>query len=146
MQTAKALGLAEEEIFNQPMMPEFRGKLDFKRALLYEGTIAEWYASSCTEERTGHWAGQWFRALTAHYGLSEEEAVYFSTHHEADLVEHEQGVMGHGKFNRIVLQRLIEDGLAEERFTYGMEYCALASVHLHALLLNSCMNTPQGNE
>ena len=134
MQTAEALGLKEEEVLDQPMLSEFRAKIDFMRSLLYEGTAAEWYAGLATEENIGHWAGYWFEALTTHYGLSEEQAVYFSTHHEADLKEHEEGVMAHGKFNRLVLQRLLETGMAEERPTFGMEYCILTSVDLHAVM------------
>ena len=41
LQTAKALGLTEEEIFDQPMLSDFRGKIDFLRGILYEGTVAE---------------------------------------------------------------------------------------------------------
>lgn len=134
MQTAKALGLTEEEVVCQPMLSEFRAKIDFMRSLLYEGTPAEWYAGIVTEESIGHWAASWFEALTTHYGLMREQAVYFSTHHEADLEEHEEGVMAHGKFNRTVLQRLLEDGMAHERPTFGMEYCALTSVDLHAVM------------
>jgi len=134
MQTAEALGLKEDEVFTEPMLSEFRAKIDFMRSILYDGTPAEWYASIVTEESIGHWAKYWFDALTTHYGLSAAQAVYFSTHHEADLAEHEEGVMAHGKFNRTVLQRLLEDGMAEERPTYGMEYCALTSVDLHAVM------------
>jgi len=53
------------------------------------------------------------------------------------LAEHEEGVMAHGSFNRAVLQRLLEDGMAEERLGYGMEYCALTSVELHAQMLRA---------
>ncbi len=134
METAKALGLTEEQVFTEPLLSEFRAKIDFMRSLLYEGTAAEWYSATVTEERIGYWAGDWFKALTTHYGFSREQAVYFSTHHEADLEEHEAGVMGHGTFNRMVLQRLLEDGMAEERLTYGIEYCALTSVDLHAVM------------
>ena len=140
VRTARALGLTEEEIFTQPLLAEFRGKLDFKRGLLYEGTAAEWYAGSATEECVGHFSGEWFKALTTHYGVSKEDAIYFSTHHEADLAEHEGGVMGHGSFNRLVLQRLLEDGMAEERPNYGLEYCAFALVDLHGLLLRACLD------
>src|SRR5712692_3137469 len=87
MQTAKALGLTEDEIFTQPLLSEFRAKIDFMRSVMYEGTAAEWYSCVTTEERIGHWAGDWFKALTTQYGLSKDQATYFSTHHEADLEE-----------------------------------------------------------
>ncbi len=134
MQTAQALGLKEEEILRQPMLPEARGVLDFKRGLLWEGTVAEWWFSMLTEEPIGHWAATWFKALTSHYGFDREQAIYFSTHEEADLKEHEAGVMGHGSFNRLVLQRILEDGYADVREGYSVDYCALASVDLYGLM------------
>jgi len=75
-----------------------------------------------------------------HYGFTRDQAIYFATHYEADLEEHEEGVMGHGQFNRTVLQRLLEDGIAEERPTYGMEYCAMTSVDLHAVMQKTAMD------
>jgi pyrroloquinoline quinone (PQQ) biosynthesis protein C len=134
LQTAEALGLTEEEILRQPMLPGARAILDFKRALLWEGTVAEWWFSMLTEEPIGHWARAWFKALTTHYGFTREQAVYFSTHEEADLKEHDEGVMGHGSFNRMVIQRILEDGYADVRAGYTLEYCALASVDLYGIM------------
>ena len=88
LKTAAALGIAEEEIFLSPMLAEFRAKIDFKRAILWEGTVAEFYAAGATEEQTGYWSADFFKALTTHYGLTAQQAVYFSTHEEADLKEH----------------------------------------------------------
>jgi len=48
LQTAKAFGLTEEEVFSSPMLSEFRAKIDFMRSIVYEGTAAEWYASVTT--------------------------------------------------------------------------------------------------
>ncbi len=121
----------------QPLLPMFRGKIDFIRSLLYEGTVAEWWSSICTEEMIGHWSKDFRTALTQKYGFSDQEATYFGTHEEADLAEHEEGVMAHGSFNRAVLRRLLEDGMAEERPGYGMEYCARTSVDLHAQMLRA---------
>jgi hypothetical protein len=77
--------------------------------------------------------------LTAHYGLSREQAVYFSTHEEADLEEHD-GVMGHGSFRRLVLQRLFEDGMAIARPGYNLEYCGLTAVDLHGVCLQAALD------
>jgi len=139
LETAKAFGLAEEEIFTQPMLSEFRAKIDFVRGMLYEGTTAEWYGCITTEEQIGHWSAACYKALTTHYGFNRQMATYFATHVEADLDEHEEGVMGHGSFNRLALQRLIESGMADERPTYGVEYCAMTSVDLHGVMLRSAM-------
>lgn len=134
LQTAKAFGLTENEILRQPMLPGTRAILDFKRALLWEGTVAEWWFSMLTEEPIGYWARAWFKALTAHYGFTREQAIYFSTHEEADLKEHDEGVMGHGSFNRMVMQRILEDGYADVREGYNLEYCAFAAVDLYGLM------------
>jgi pyrroloquinoline quinone (PQQ) biosynthesis protein C len=134
LQTAEAFGLSQEEVLRDPMLPEARAILDFKRALLWEGTVAEWWFSMLTEEPIGHWAAAWFKALTTHYGFSRQQAVYFSTHEEADLKEHDDGVMGHGSFNRMVMQRILEDGYADTREGYSLEYCAIASVDLYGVM------------
>jgi len=140
LETAKALGIADDEIFLSPMLAEFRAKIDFKRSILWEGTVAEFYAAGATEEQTGYWSADFFKALTRHYGLSAEEAIYFSTHEEADLKEHADGVMGHGSFRRLVLQRLLEDGMAEARPGYSLEYCGLTAVDLHGVILQAALN------
>ncbi len=139
LQTAQAFGLTEEEIFNQPMISEFRAKIDFMRSILYEGPPAEWYGCVTTEEQIGHWSRACYKALTEHYGFTREQATYFATHYEADLADHEEGVMGHGSFNRLVLQRLLEMGMADERHTYGVEYCAMTSVDLHGVMQRSAL-------
>jgi len=139
LETARALGIEEDEIFLAPMLGEFRAKLDFKKSILWEGTVAEFYAAGATEEQTGHWSGDFFRAVTGRYGLTREQAIYFSTHEEADLKEHE-GVMGHGSFRRMVLQRLFEDGMAAVRPGYSLEYCGLTAVDLHGVCLQAALD------
>jgi pyrroloquinoline quinone (PQQ) biosynthesis protein C len=139
METAKAFGLTEEEVFTSSMLSEFRGKIDFMRGIVYEGTAAEWYAAVTTEEQIGHWSAACYKALTTHYGFDRDKATYFATHVEADLEVHEEGVMGHASFNRMALKRLLETGMAEERPTYGLEYCAMTSVDLHGAMLRSAL-------
>ncbi len=133
IETAEAFGLTKEEILCEPMLPEARAILDFKRSLLWEGTVAEWWFSMLTEEPIGHWSALWFKILTTRYGFTRRQAIYFSTHREADLEEHNQ-VMGHGSFNRLVMQRILEDGYADTRAGYTLEYCALASVDLYGVM------------
>jgi pyrroloquinoline quinone (PQQ) biosynthesis protein C len=139
VETAKALGITEDELFVSPMLAEFRAKIDYFRAIVWEGTVAEFYAAGATEEQFGHWAGEVFTALTTHYGLTPQQAVYFSLHEEADTREHEGGIMGHGSFRRMVLQRLLEDG-ADVRPGYTLEYCALSSIDLHGVILEAALN------
>jgi pyrroloquinoline quinone (PQQ) biosynthesis protein C len=139
LETAQALGITDDEIFLAPMLAEFRAKIDFKRSVLWEGTVAEFYAAGATEEQTGYWSADFYKALTTHYGLTPRQAVYFSTHEEADLMEHE-GVMGHGSFRRMVLQRLLEDGMADVRPGYSLEYCGETAVDLHGVILQAALN------
>jgi pyrroloquinoline quinone (PQQ) biosynthesis protein C len=134
LQTAEALGLTKDQILRKPMLPEARAILDFKRCLFWEGTVAEWWFSMLTEEPIGHWAASWFKTLTTQYGFTPQQAVYFSTHEEADLKEHDDGVMGHGSFNRMVMQCILEDGYADTREGYTLEYCALAAVDLYGVM------------
>jgi len=145
LETAKALGISEDEVFLSPMLAQFRAHLDFKRAIVWEGTAAEFYAAGATEEQFGYWSAEFFRALTTHYGLTKQEAVYFSTHEEADLKEHD-GVMGHGSFRRLVLQRLLEDGMADVRPGYSLEYCGMTSVDLYGVMLDAVLKAAQRGE
>ena len=145
LQTAKALGLTEEEILTCRMLPLCRGKLDFYRMLIYEGTVAEFWSAVSGEEMIGIWSAAWFEALTKRYKLSADQAIYFSTHHEADLHEHEEGVMGHGELNRVVLQRLFERGEVVERVGYGIEYSAFTIVDLHAAMQDAAWAAARGN-
>src|SRR5437867_7743219 len=142
VETAKAFGISEDEVFVSPMLAEFRAKIDYFRAIVWEGTVAEFYAAGATEEQFGYWAGEVFNALTRHYGLTAKEAVYFSLHEEADTREHEDGIMGHGSFRRIVLQRLLEDG-AEVRPGYTLEYCALTAIDLHGVVLQAALHAAE---
>lgn len=96
-----------------------------------------------TEEQTGYWSADFFKALTTHYGLTREQAVYFSTHEEADLKEHDGGVMGHGSFRRMVLQRLLEDGMADARPGYSLEYCGMTAVDLHRVILQAALDAAE---
>src|SRR5262245_65499479 len=87
-----------------------------------------------TDEPIGHCAATWFKTLTTKYGFNPQQATYFSTHEEADLKEHDDGVMGHGSFNRMVMQRILEDGYADTREGYNLEYFARATVDLYRVM------------
>jgi hypothetical protein len=43
-ENCRGVGDRRDEIFLSPMLAEFRAKIDFKRAILWEGTVAEFYA------------------------------------------------------------------------------------------------------
>src|SRR6201988_3276603 len=49
VETAKALGIGEDEVFLSPMLAEFRAKIDYFRAIVWEGTGAEFYAAGAAE-------------------------------------------------------------------------------------------------
>jgi pyrroloquinoline quinone (PQQ) biosynthesis protein C len=138
-ETAAALDISEDDLLQRPMLAEFRGRIDFNRSLLYEGTLAETYGAFTNELLFGQWCGLVYEALTTRYGFTPEQAVYFNKHHEADLEEHDEGVMAHGSFNRMVLTRLLETGQGWERPTYGVEYCAYTATDLHAAMLRATL-------
>jgi pyrroloquinoline quinone (PQQ) biosynthesis protein C len=81
------------------------------------------------EEMFGHLAKIWFDALTTHYGFTEDQVEYFSTHHVADLMEHE-GTMGHGEINKLALERALALGYGGERPGWGVEYMAVIGLEL----------------
>jgi hypothetical protein len=98
------------------------------------------------EESLSHWSGEWFTALTTKYAFTRPQAVYFSTHEEADMDTHQLGeggeeAMGHGAFNRTVLTRALQDGV-EFRAGYSMEYCALTMIDLHAQMKQASLDHP----
>lgn len=132
LEQGEIFGLSREDMIACEMLAECRGILEFKRGLLHEGTMLEWWSSLATEEAIGHWAAQWRTALTEKYGLSLAQARYFQTHEEADLEEHE-GVMGHGEFNRTVMQRLLEQGMVELRPGFSPEYILRTCVDCYEL-------------
>ena len=48
LETAKALGISEDEVFVTPMFAEFRAKIDYFRGIVWAGTPAEFYAAGAT--------------------------------------------------------------------------------------------------
>jgi pyrroloquinoline quinone (PQQ) biosynthesis protein C len=133
LEQGKTFGLTEDEMIGCQMLPECRALLEWHRGLLYEGTITEWWAALADEEPIGHWSKQWREALTAKYGFESGQTNYFKVHEEADLQEHEQGIMGHGELNRRTLQRLLQEGLVLLRPGFSLEYCAFTSVDYLAM-------------
>ena len=110
----EALGLDTKEMLAYRQLPAMRGMLD---ATVWANEVGR-LGMSIAEEWLGHWFALWFESLTKHYGLTEDEALYFAMHAEADsLAEHQSGesigheVMGHGQSHRYLAVRLLEDGL-----------------------------------
>ena len=132
----EALGLSREELVESFLIPEARALVDCRIRLWREGPLAEALASSMTEGPIGVWLGMWHEALTKHYGISEEDAIYFSKHYEADTQEHEGGVMAHGEGNAYLLRKVLEDGYRPERPGWNLEYSTQLSVDLYELFLN----------
>ncbi len=130
------LGLTDEQMIACPMLAECRALLEWRRGLLYEGTMLEYWSSLLNEENVGHWAREFGKALVQRYGLSWGEVAYFKTHEEADLATHEEGILGHGQFNRAVVRRLLEEGLVEMRPGYTPEYCVETSAAYFGLFMD----------
>jgi len=147
LKTAEAMGLSKEEVLEEPYLPEARALNDFTHKIFFDGSLVELWGMHVFEESLAYWSGEWFKALTNHYGFTKEQAVYFSTHEEADLETHTLGeggeeAMGHGAFNRTVLQRALESGHVEFKAGYSLEYCACAMVDLHAQMKRAAMENP----
>ena len=140
LEQGEIFGVSREEMIACEMLAECRGILEFKRGLLYEGTMLEWWSSLATEEAIGHWAGQWKTALMEKYKLPSAKARYFETHAEADLEEHE-GIMGHGEFNRTVMQRLLQNGLVDLRPGFSPEYVLRTCVDCYGLFFRGVYET-----
>lgn len=140
VKTGKALGLSEQEVLNTPQLPAARALGDFHKVVVWDGGIGDYWASVVWEEAMGYFSQDWREALTKKYHLNLDDVVYYTTHYEADLMEHEGGVMGHGSFRRLVLQRLLEDGMAEVRPGYSLEYCGMTAVDLHGVILQAVLD------
>lgn len=132
--TGEALGLKPEETLLAPMLPEARALADFHRTLLVDGLIQEYWFSVLWEGAFGASCKVWFDALITHYGLTPEQASYFSKHHEADTMDHLDR-KAHAAVTETVLIRLLQHGIIE-RPGYSYEYCALTPIDLNALMMD----------
>ena len=142
----KTMGLNRKEVLEDPYLPAARAINDFCHKIFIDGSLVELWGLHVFEESLSHWSGQWYTALTTNYGFRKQQAVYFSTHEEADMDTHQLGeggeeAMGHGAFNRTVLTRALQDGV-EFRAGYSMEYCALTMVDLHAQMKQAALDHP----
>ncbi len=141
LETAEALGLSREEVLGQPASAAGRAISDYCRRIFQDGSIIELWGLHVYEETLGLWSKQWAEALSAHYGLSKQQAVYFTAHAEADLVQHD-GRMGHGPLNRMILQRILEQGMTTSKLGYDPKYCAFTMVDLQSLMEKNAIEDP----
>lgn len=136
-QQGELFGLTREEMVDYPVIPECRGLMEWHRGLLGEGTMIEYWAAMLYEEYTGYWSRAFGRALIDHYGYTPSQIVYFKTHEEADLTEHD-GVMGHGEFNWTVFRRMLEQGETAFRPGVSIQYCVDTELALRRNFLDRC--------
>jgi hypothetical protein len=115
-------GLTNDAMIEYEMLPECRAFLEYYRGVLYEGTMVEWWASFCVEEAVGHWAKFFGGTLRKNFNIPEDKIVYFRMHAQADLEEHD-GVMAHADLDWMVLKKLLEEGKADTRPGFNLEYC-----------------------
>lgn len=133
IEQGEAFGLSLEEMVNCEVFAECRALTEFARGLVYEGSMIEWWARSLNEEMFGHWSARWRQALLDKYQIPDVDLHYFAVHEEADLHEHEEGLMAHGQVARIIFERLLQDGLTWSRPGWGPEYCCLINADCVAL-------------
>ena len=141
LETAEALGLSRQEVLAEPASAAGRAISDYCRRIFQDGSIIELWGLHVYEETLGGWSKQWAEALTSHYGLSQQQAVYFTAHAEADLVQHD-GRMGHGPLNRMILQRILEQDMTATKLGYDLQYCAFTMVDLQSLMENNAIQNP----
>jgi pyrroloquinoline quinone (PQQ) biosynthesis protein C len=141
LETAGALGLSREEVLGHPASAAGRAISDYCRRIFQDGSIIELWGLHVYEETLGAWSKQWAEALISHYNLTKEQAVYFTAHAEADLVEHD-GRMGHGPLNRMILQRILEQNMTAKKLGYDLRYCASTMVDLQSLMENHAIENP----
>jgi pyrroloquinoline quinone (PQQ) biosynthesis protein C len=141
LETANALGLSKEDLFEQPASAGGRAISDYCRRVFQDGSIIELWGAHVYEETLGYWSKQWANALVTHYGMNKRQTVYFTAHAEADLVQHENH-MGHGPLNRMILQRILEQGRTAKKLGYDPKYCAYTMVDLQALMEQHALTNP----
>lgn len=129
----QVFGVTLDEMVNCEVFAECRALTEFARGLVYEGSMIEWWARSLNEEMFGHWSKRWRRALLESYRFKDSDLHYFQVHEEADLEEHEEGLMAHGQVARLVFQALLQDGLAWTRPGWSPEYCCLTNADYVAM-------------
>jgi pyrroloquinoline quinone (PQQ) biosynthesis protein C len=129
----ETFGVTIDEMVNCEVFPECRALTEFGRGLVYEGSMIEWWARSLNEEMFGHWAQRWRRALLEKYKFNDANLHYFQVHEEADLHEHEEGLMAHGQVARMVFETMLRDGLTWSRPGWGAEYCCLTNAEYVAM-------------
>ncbi len=140
LSTGQALGLTHDEMLYEPPLALARGLADFQKAVVVGGALADYWASVLWEEAMGPWCIDWMNALTTDYGLSRDDIIYFSAHYEADVQEHE-GKAAHSSVVHSVLERMLQDGVADELSGFGLEYCAVTPLQLLGQMHRAC--TPQ---
>lgn len=127
---AEGLGLPRAEMLFARVLPGARAYTDWPYRIVREGTLAECFAWQLMEKHIGvDFGAVMGRALMETYGLTREQIRFYTLHHEADLQ--------HGPGNSAILRQVLEEGYTEERASYGLEYCALMTVHAFGLLLDA---------
>ena len=129
----ETFGVRVDDMVNCEVFAECRGLTEFARGLVYEGSMIEWWARSLNEEMFGHWSKRWRQALLEKYKFEDADLHYFQVHEEADLHEHEEGLMAHGQVARMIFETLLQDGLTWFRPGWGPEYCCLTNADYVAM-------------
>lgn len=139
VRTGQALGLTEREVLDTQLLPAARALGDFHKVVVWDGGLSDYWASVVWEEAMGYFAQDWRQALMKNYKLDLSQVVYYSTHYEADLAEHE-GTASHASIVRGVLEYMLEHGYVDERIGMGLEYCAVTPCDLNGVMLQGVLD------
>lgn len=138
----EAVGLSREELAEAPLIPEARAWVDFQVRLLTEGTLAEAAVDFICEGEFGHFAKVFFEALTTRYNFTTRSSQYFEDHFEADAKGNKgqkEAALSHGERGKALLVTLLEEGLAEERAGWGLDYTVNITIAMFELLLDGVL-------
>lgn len=132
-----ALGIDPSRKQSPRLIPEMRGFTAFIRRLHLEGTFAE--VHSCQYgPNIAPFARAWLSALTKHYGVSQEAALYWRDYSDFDTRGEGGGILGTRQENLFVITRIKELSLVEARPGWGMEYAGEMSLRMWELFLKGC--------
>lgn len=138
LETGRSLGLTDEQMLYEPASAQARAKGDYMRTLVEHGAPADYWAAALNEGAFGRFSYIFGRALIDHYGFKPEEIIYWKTHQDQDLNEHD-GRLSHGTFNATVLERLLMEGYGDDPMSMGLEYCLTTNVEMMRLMLDDAL-------
>ena len=132
-----ALGSSPKKALEQGLFIESNFFASFLGRLYLEGTLGETQAN-----QMGNVIAPFARivreSLVKHYGVKEEDCLYWDTYVEHDRAKEGGGALGTAAENRFALATMYERGLVSERPGWGVDYVGDTSIYLMEMFLTGC--------